>query len=37
VRRLLPDLAETSPLEQAAALDLVAQAHPGRPYLITNL
>ena len=36
MRRLFPDLAETSPLEQAAALDLVSRAHPGRPYLITN-
>ena len=36
MRRLLPDLAETSPLEQAAALDLVSHAHAGRPYLITN-
>jgi riboflavin-specific deaminase-like protein len=36
VRRLLPDVAETTVAEQVAALDLVAQAHDTRPYVITN-
>jgi riboflavin-specific deaminase-like protein len=36
VRRLLPDVAETTVGEQVAALDLVAQAHDDRPYVITN-
>ena len=36
MQRLLPDRADTTPLEQAAELDLVALAHPSRPYLITN-
>jgi riboflavin-specific deaminase-like protein len=36
VRRVVPDCAETTIGEQVAALDLVAQAHADRPYLITN-
>jgi len=36
VRRVVPDCAETTIGEQVAALDLVAQAHDGRPYLVTN-
>ncbi|MET0956864.1 MAG: dihydrofolate reductase family protein, partial [Solirubrobacterales bacterium] len=36
IRRLLPDVAETTVADQVAALDLVALAHPERPYVITN-
>ena len=36
VRRVVPDCAETTIGEQVAALDLVAQAHDDRPYVITN-
>lgn len=36
MRRLLPDAAEISVAEQIAALDLVREAHPDRPYTITN-
>ena len=36
VRQLLPEFAATTPLEQAARLDLSPLAHPDRPYLITN-
>ena len=36
IRRLLPDVAETTVTDQVAALDLVALAHPERPYVITN-
>ena len=36
IRRLLPDVAETTVADQVAALDLVALAHAERPYVITN-
>jgi riboflavin-specific deaminase-like protein len=36
VRRLVPECAETTIGEQVNALDLVAQAHDDRPYVITN-
>jgi riboflavin-specific deaminase-like protein len=36
VRRLLPDVAETTVAEQLAELDLKGLAHDGRPYLILN-
>ena len=36
VRRLLPDPAETTPLEQASTLDLGSLAPDDRPYLVTN-
>jgi riboflavin-specific deaminase-like protein len=36
VRRLLPDVAETSIAEQIAGLDFVAGAHDDRPYVVTN-
>ena len=36
VRRLLPDLAETTVAEQLAGLDLKPLALPDRPYLILN-
>ena len=36
VRRLLPDLAETTVAEQLAELELGELAHPDRPYLILN-
>jgi riboflavin-specific deaminase-like protein len=36
VRRLLPDMAETTIAEQLAELDLQDLAHPDRPYLILN-
>ena len=36
MRRLLPDLAETTVADQVAALDLVSLAHEERPYVVTN-
>jgi riboflavin-specific deaminase-like protein len=36
MRRLLPDLAETTVAEQVAELDLVSLARDDRPYVITN-
>lgn len=36
VRRLLPDVAETTVAEMVAALDLVALAGEARPHVITN-
>jgi riboflavin-specific deaminase-like protein len=36
MRRLLPDLAETTVADQVAGLDLVSLAHEHRPYVITN-
>jgi riboflavin-specific deaminase-like protein len=36
VRRLLPDVAETTVAEQLAELDLNQLAHPDRPYLVLN-
>jgi riboflavin-specific deaminase-like protein len=36
VRRLLPDVGETTVGEQLASLDLEPLAHPDRPYLILN-
>ncbi len=36
IRRLLPDVAETTIADQAATLDLVSMAHAERPYLVTN-
>jgi riboflavin-specific deaminase-like protein len=36
IRRLLPDVAETTVAEQVAALDLVPLATEDRPYVITN-
>ena len=36
MRRLLPDVAETTVADQVASLDLVALAHAERPYLVTN-
>jgi riboflavin-specific deaminase-like protein len=36
VRRILPDVAETTVAEQLADLDLKQLAHPDRPYLILN-
>ncbi len=36
MRRLIPDLGETSVEAQVEGLDLVALAHEDRPYLITN-
>jgi riboflavin-specific deaminase-like protein len=36
IRRLLPDVAETTVGAQVAALDLVALAREDRPYVITN-
>jgi hypothetical protein len=36
VRRLLPDIAETTVAEQLAGLDLKPLALPERPYLILN-
>ena len=36
MRRLVPDLAETTALEQVAALDHASSALDGRPYVITN-
>jgi len=36
MRRLLPDLAETTAAEQLGALDLISLAHPARPYVVTN-
>ena len=36
VRRLLPEPADTTPLEQASTLDLGALAAGHRPYLVTN-
>jgi riboflavin-specific deaminase-like protein len=36
MRRLIPDVAETSVEEQLATLDLVSQAHDDRPYTVTN-
>jgi riboflavin-specific deaminase-like protein len=36
VRRLLPDLADTSVEEQISSLDLTPLAHTERPYTITN-
>lgn len=36
MRRLLPDAAPTTPLDQARELDLTALAHDERPYTISN-
>ena len=36
MRRLLPDPAETTVADQVASLDLVAEAGPDRPHVITN-
>jgi riboflavin-specific deaminase-like protein len=36
LRRLVPDVAETSVAEQLASLDLVSAAHDDRPYTVTN-
>jgi riboflavin-specific deaminase-like protein len=36
MRRLLPDQAKITPAYQVGALDLVALAGEGRPYLVTN-
>jgi riboflavin-specific deaminase-like protein len=36
MRRLLPDLAETTAAEQVARLDLVSAALNARPYVVTN-
>lgn len=36
IRRLLPDLAETTIADAAASLDFVAAAPSDRPYLVTN-
>ncbi len=36
MRRLLPDPGETTVADQVASLDLVGQARPGRPYVVTN-
>jgi riboflavin-specific deaminase-like protein len=36
MRRLIPDVAETSVEEQVARLDLVALAHDDRPFVATN-
>jgi riboflavin-specific deaminase-like protein len=36
VRRLLPDLADTSVAEQIDSVDLTPMAHEDRPYTITN-
>lgn len=36
LRRIVPDVAETTVEEETAALDLVALAHADRPYVITN-
>jgi riboflavin-specific deaminase-like protein len=36
IRRLMPDVAETTIAEQAATLDLISRAHEDRPYLISN-
>ena len=36
IRRLLPEVAETSIPEQAATLDFTSMAHDERPYLYTN-
>jgi riboflavin-specific deaminase-like protein len=36
VRRLVPECSQTTIGEQVGALDLVAQAHEQRPYVVTN-
>jgi riboflavin-specific deaminase-like protein len=36
MRRLLPDVAETTVADEVARLDLVSLAHDDRPYTITN-
>ena len=36
MRRLVPDVAETSVDEELARLDLVSAAHDERPYVVTN-
>lgn len=36
MRRLVPDVAETTVADEAASLDLVSLAHDDRPYTITN-
>jgi riboflavin-specific deaminase-like protein len=36
MRRLIPDVAETSVAEATSSLDLVSRARPDRPYVITN-
>ena len=36
MRRLLPDPAETTVADQVASLDLVAEAGPDRPHVLTN-
>ncbi len=36
MRRLLPDIAETTVAEEAAKLDFVSLAHDERPYTVTN-